>query len=171
MKFDNTRIEVSLLKRDKKIQNQDRLTRRSFMGWGGVVLVGLASLATFLVILFRMLFPSLRPGKSGRFKIGRKHAFPSGTFKLFGDEQVYVFSDAEGIYAISAVCTHLGCVVAKEETGFTCPCHGSRYGLDGKVLKGAAPRDLPWYRISLLPSGSLEVDKKHVVKPGVKYSV
>ncbi len=66
MKIEKTRIEVSLLTRDKKIQNQNRLTRRSFMGWGGVVLVGFASLATFLVTLSRMLFPSLRPGKSGR---------------------------------------------------------------------------------------------------------
>jgi len=147
-----------------------RLTRRSFMGWGGAVFFGLASLATFLVVLFRMLFPSLPPGKSGRFKIGRSSEFPVGTIKYLSDQQVYVFSDTEGIYAISAVCTHLGCVVNKEEAGFTCPCHGSRYDLDGNVLKGAAPRDLPRYRISLLPSGRLEVDKNNVVKPGVKYS-
>jgi len=141
------------------------------MGWGGAVFIGLTSLAAFLFVLFRMLFPSVRPGKSGRFKIGRDNEFPAGTIKYFGAEKVYVFSDAEGMYAISAVCTHLGCVVNKEETGFTCPCHGSRYHPDGKVMKGAAPRDLPWYRISRLPSGRLIVDKKQVVKPGVKFSI
>ena len=123
-----------------------------------------------LAIMFRMLFPSLRPEKSSRFKIGRNSEFPNGTIKYFKVEKVYVFSDTDGIYAISAVCTHLGCVVNKEETGFTCPCHGSRYDLNGNVLKGAAPKNLPWYKISLLPSGLLEVDKKHLVEPGVKYS-
>ncbi len=91
--------------------------------------------------------------------------------KYFENDQVYVFTDAEGVYAISAVCTHLGCVVSKEKDGFACPCHGSRYRLDGSVEKGAAPSDLPWYRISILPSGHLEVDKKQVVKPGAKFSV
>ena len=152
------------------MKKQNRLSRRSFMGWGGAVFIGLASLATFLVILFRMLFPSLPPGKSSRFKIGRSGEIPIGTIKYLSDQQVYVFSDAEGVYAISAVCTHLGCVVNREETGFTCPCHGSRYDLDGNVIKGAAPRNLPWYKISLLPSGRLEVDKSNVVKPGVKFS-
>jgi len=159
------------LELDNSKENPSKLTRRGFMGWGGAVFVGLASLTMFLVVLFRMLFPSLRPGKSGRFKIGPKHGFPSGSIKYFGDEQVYVFADVDGIYAISAVCTHLGCVVNKEENGFTCPCHGSRYDLDGKVLKGAAPRDLPWYQVSLLPSGRLEVDKRNVVKAGVKFRI
>ena len=158
------------MKRDKANNKKTGLTRRRFLGWGGAAIAGLASLAALLAIMFRMLFPSLRPEKSGRFKIGRNSEFPPGTITYFKDEQVYVFSDAEGIHAISAVCTHLGCVVNKEETGFTCPCHGSRYNLDGKVLKGAAPRDLPWYKISLLPSGLLEVDKKRAVKPGVKFS-
>jgi cytochrome b6-f complex iron-sulfur subunit len=159
------------LKRDKSKEKRNRLTRRGFMSWGGAVFIGMASLTTFLVILFRMLFPSLLPGKSGRFKIGRRHEFPSGAVKYFENDQVYVFSDAKGLYAISAICTHLGCVVNKDKDGFACPCHGSRYGLDGSVKKGAAPRDLPWYRIVILPSGHLEVDKKRVVKPGVKFSI
>ncbi len=159
------------MKRDNAIKKEDGLTRRRFMGWGGAVIAGLSSLVALLAVMFRMLFPTLRPGKSGRFKIGRNSELPPGTIKYFKDQQVYLFSDANGIHAISAVCTHLGCVVNKDETGFTCPCHGSRYDLDGKVKKGAAPGNLPWYKISLLPSGRLEVDKKHVVKPGVKYSI
>ena len=115
------------MKRDKANNKEIGLTRRRFMGWGGAALAGLVSLAALLAIMFRMLFPSLRPEKSSRFKIGRNSEFPNGTIKYFKAEKVYVFSDTDGIYAISAVCTHLGCVVNKEETGFTCPCHGSRY--------------------------------------------
>ncbi len=154
---------------NNKTTNSNSLTRRRFLGWGGAVIVGLAALATFLIMLLRMLFPSVRPEKSGRFKIGRRQDFPSGAIKYFDIEQVYVFADLDGLYAISAVCTHLGCVVNKDESGFACPCHGSHYDLDGKVVKGAAPRNLPWHPISLLPSGHLEVDKKQVVKSGVKF--
>jgi len=159
------------LDQDKSKENRNKLTRRGFMGWGFAVFIGIASLATFFLTLFRMPFPSILPGRSGRFKIGHKHEFPSGTTKYFNNDQVYVFADAEGIYAISAVCTHLGCVVNKDKNGFACPCHGSRYGLDGSVVEGAAPKDLPWYKISMLPSGQLEVDKKKIVKPGVKFGI
>ena len=151
--------------------NSDKTTRRGFLGWGAAVLIGVASLAAFLFTIFRMPFPTLLPEKSGRFKIGRRHDFTSETTKYFHDEQVYVFADAEGIYAISAVCTHLGCVVNKDHYGFACPCHGSRYRLDGRVEKGAATRDLPWYQISVLPGGQLQVDKKKFVKPGVKFAI
>ena len=60
--------------------------------------------------------------------------------------------------AISNTCTHLGCVVATTEIGFDCPCHGSRFDADGTVLGGPAPRPLPWFRLSLSPSGEVEVD-------------
>jgi cytochrome b6-f complex iron-sulfur subunit len=141
------------------------------MGWGFAVFTGITALAALFFTIFRMPFPSLLPGKSSRFKIGRKQDFPEGTAKYFGDDQVYVFADGKGIYAISAVCTHLGCVVNKDDNGFACPCHGSRYGPDGKVEKGAAPKDLPWYKINMLPSGQLEVDKKKIVQPGDKFKI
>ncbi len=150
---------------------QKKLTRRGFLGFGGAVLIGIASLFTFFLTVLRMLFPSLLPGKSGRFKIGTKDEFLSGIIKYFENEQVYVFADAEGVYAISAVCTHLGCIVKREKNGFVCPCHGSRYDLDGKIKQGAAPKDLPWYKISMLPSGQLEVDKKRIIKSGIKFNV
>ena len=47
-------------------------------------------------------------------------------------------------YGINAVCTHLGCVVpwnASEEK-FMCPCHGSQYNAEGKVVRGPAPLSL-----------------------------
>lgn len=47
-------------------------------------------------------------------------------------------------YAISAVCTHLGCAVNwdQSEQAFVCPCHGSRYDALGQVTRGPAPRAL-----------------------------
>ena len=145
------------------------LTRRFVMGWGFAVFIGIAALATFIFSLVRMLFPSVLPGKSSRFKIGTQAEYPPGTTKYFANQHVYVFSDQKGIYAVSAVCTHLECIVVKEENGFVCPCHGSRYGIDGRLERGPAPKGLPWYGISHLPNGQLVIDKKHIVKPGVKF--
>ena len=44
-------------------------------------------------------------------------------------------------YGINAVCTHLGCVVPwnQAENKFICPCHGSQYNEQGRVVRGPAP--------------------------------
>ena len=44
-------------------------------------------------------------------------------------------------YGINAVCTHLGCVVPwnQAENKFICPCHGSQYNDQGRVVRGPAP--------------------------------
>ena len=49
--------------------------------------------------------------------------------------------------ALNAVCTHEGCTVSRFAAPlFVCPCHGSRYALDGAVVQGPAPAALPRYR-------------------------
>jgi len=56
-----------------------------------------------------------------------------------------IYRDEKGIiHAVSAVCTHMGCTVGwnTAEKTWDCPCHGSRYSLDGKVIHGPAMRDL-----------------------------
>jgi glycine/D-amino acid oxidase-like deaminating enzyme/nitrite reductase/ring-hydroxylating ferredoxin subunit len=56
-----------------------------------------------------------------------------------------VYRDQAGVaYAVSARCTHLGCLVAfnPAETVWECPCHGSRFAVDGTVLQGPATRPL-----------------------------
>lgn len=149
----------------------EKMTRRDFFGWGWAVFAGMASFLAFLLTALRMPLPSLMPGKSGIFKIGRKEDFPPGTIKYFEDQQTYVFADQDGIFAMSSLCTHLGCVVNKEEKQFTCPCHGSRYDLAGKVKQGPAPKNLAWFQVKPLPSGRLIVNRNKIVKPGTKYLV
>lgn len=59
--------------------------------------------------------------------------------------QVAVYRDELGeLHKVSAVCTHLGCIVTwnNAETTWDCPCHGSRFDVDGKVIQGPAVRDL-----------------------------
>ena len=61
-------------------------------------------------------------------------------------EPYYLISTADGIkdFALLSVCTHLGCVVPwnRAANKFCCPCHGSQYDENGKVVRGPAPLSL-----------------------------
>ena len=65
---------------------------------------------------------------------------------LKGDATYLIVTDDKKIesYGLNAVCTHLGCVVPwnKAENKFMCPCHGSQYNNEGKVVRGPAPLSL-----------------------------
>jgi len=68
----------------------------------------------------------------------------AGLVDLDGD-QVAAYRKPDGtLQAVSAICTHLGCVVEwnPAETTWDCPCHGSRYSCDGRVIYGPAIADL-----------------------------
>jgi glycine/D-amino acid oxidase-like deaminating enzyme/nitrite reductase/ring-hydroxylating ferredoxin subunit len=69
----------------------------------------------------------------------------SGAVVRLGGRQCAVYrDDAGGLHAVSARCTHLGCIVHfnDAETAWECPCHGSRFAVDGSVLQGPANRPL-----------------------------
>ena len=69
-----------------------------------------------------------------------------GEGKVLYDEQVALSRDEQGsLHAVSSVCTHLGCDVEwnGEAKCWDCPCHGSRFGPAGEVLRGPATRPLP----------------------------
>jgi glycine/D-amino acid oxidase-like deaminating enzyme/nitrite reductase/ring-hydroxylating ferredoxin subunit len=64
--------------------------------------------------------------------------------KIDGDN-VAAYRDAQGqVHAVSAVCTHMGCLVGWNATDRTwdCPCHGSRFELSGEVIHGPATKPL-----------------------------
>ena len=74
-------------------------------------------------------------------------ALRAGTGEVFKwhGERVAVYRDDDGrVFACSAVCTHMGCVVHWNgaEKSWDCPCHGSRFNYDGKVIQGPANTDL-----------------------------
>ncbi|MFG2606173.1 FAD-dependent oxidoreductase [Streptomyces sp. NPDC048514] len=61
-----------------------------------------------------------------------------------GDRLAVHRDDTGALHAVSARCTHLGCLVAfnRAERAWECPCHGSRFGVDGEVIQGPAVRPL-----------------------------
>ncbi|SFA94172.1 Glycine/D-amino acid oxidase [Amycolatopsis marina] len=73
---------------------------------------------------------------------------PAGTATVTtsGVRPVAAYRDDEGtLHKVGANCTHLGCVVAfnNAEKTWDCPCHASRFGVDGSVIHGPATRPLP----------------------------
>ena len=59
--------------------------------------------------------------------------------------------------AVSPICTHLQCTVNIDGATLVCPCHGSTYDREGRVLRGPAERPLTRYRASLEPGGELVI--------------
>lgn len=80
---------------------------------------------------------------------------------------VSISRDEGGVYAVSLICTHLGCIVKPVASGFDCPCHGSRFDRNGSVIKGPAPRPLSW--LKLTGSGNqVTVDEGATIPQGTK---
>lgn len=75
---------------------------------------------------------------------------------IFRNERLALMRDDKGFYALSLICTHLGCTVIVSEDALSCPCHGSVFDRQGKILKGPADRSL--VRLELVEqNGTLQV--------------
>lgn len=87
--------------------------------------------------------PSAAPGVA----IMPASAVPVGSAQPFTDPQTgnpaYLLQPKAGVFrAYSAICTHQGCTVSADSSGFTCPCHGAVYDASGNVVSGPAPAPL-----------------------------
>ena len=149
------------------------ISRREFLFyiWGASVALFTAE-AAGLIIWFAL--PRFRAGQfGGTFTVSADtlpeinappNNFPDGRFWLVnldttagqGEERMYLAADEQqpivGVAALYKVCTHLGCIYdwngANER--FECPCHGSKYRLDGRRIESPAPRSLDRFLVSAL---------------------
>jgi cytochrome b6-f complex iron-sulfur subunit len=150
--------------------NEAQATRRRMLTWlssFGLFGSALVSIVSNLVFIK----PRATYGQPNRFSIGKPEDFPSGTRIALDEHRVCIVREGTKVCAISTTCTHLGCIIAPSETGFACPCHGSRFDQDGNVTGGPAPKPLPWYQVSLAPNGEIEVDKGAEVPAGTYFNV
>lgn len=77
----------------------------------------------------------------------QKSELPADGALVYRQARLAVVNNGGAPYAVSLVCTHLGCTVSVTPEDFVCPCHGSRFDLEGKVLHGPADRPLPRYPV------------------------
>lgn len=154
----------------KDIRRPRAVKRRDFLGTAAIWTCG-ATLGLATVGMARMPFPAVIPGESGKVKVGRPDDLSVGESRWVASARAFVFRDAEGIFAVSGVCTHLGCIITQTPGGFDCPCHGSRFGPFGEVVKGPAPSSLPWLKVSRAPDGQILIDMQTTVQAGEKLRV
>ena len=91
------------------------------------------------------------------------------TFTYLDQHNLFVYRDYEGLRAVSAVCTHLGCTLLSTMDGFECPCHGSCYNSRGEVVSGPAPRHLSWFSVGKSADGKLFIDPGKTVAADEKF--
>ncbi len=142
------------------------MSRRDFLNEVTLGALGIAGLGATLVT-YRYLSPNVLFEPSMSFRVGSPDLFPLNSVTYVQDQQVYIVRTTNGFYAVSAVCTHLGCITQwkPEAEMIACPCHGSKFRADGTKIEGPAPRSLPHFSITLTADGELRVDKLEAVKP------
>ncbi len=149
---------------------EEALPRRDFLGLAGLWAAAVAVVGS-IAGMMRLPMPSVLPEGGHRFRVGRPEELPAGTEQVLPEQKVLLSSTPEGIAAISLVCTHLGCIVARTENGFACPCHGSVFANDGRVIGGPAPSGLKWLEVSQAIDGRLVVNGGRQVESGSYFKV
>jgi cytochrome b6-f complex iron-sulfur subunit len=109
------------------------------------------------------------PTPSKKFRVALPESLAEGQGFVPPGRSVALFRDNAGVFAISTICTHLGCIVKPKPDGFACPCHGSEFHADGSVRKGPAPTALPWLEVRK-DGGTWIVDEGRKVPSGTKVS-
>jgi cytochrome b6-f complex iron-sulfur subunit len=140
------------------------IDRRDFLNDVAAAALGVAGIGA-VVVTARYLSPNVLFEPPTSFRIGLPDEYPVNSVSYLADQQVYIVRMPGGFYAISAICTHLGCITQwKPDLDLiACPCHGSQFNKDGMIEHGPAPRPLPHFAIRLMPDGNLQVDKLEIV--------
>lgn len=142
------------------------MDRRDFLN-GIATAALLAAAAGAAVVTLEYLSPNVLFEPPTSFRIGVPENYAVNSVTYFPEQQVYIVRAPAGFSAFSAICTHLGCITQwkPEADMIACPCHGSKFQPDGKVIAGPAPRPLPHYSINLAADGELLVNKLEIIKP------
>jgi cytochrome b6-f complex iron-sulfur subunit len=147
-----------------KSPNADGITRRDFLNEITAVALGITGLGGAAVTI-NYISPNVLFEPPARFHIGPSEDYPVNSVTFLRDQQVFIVRTASGFIAVSAICTHLGCITEwkPDDNLIECPCHGSKYKRDGTKVAGPAPRSLSHFNIQVGPDGQLVVDKLSVV--------
>ena len=141
------------------------VNRRDFLNEVTFAALGIAAVGS-AVVTYRYLSPNVLFEPPTKFRAGSPDLYPVDTVTYLPEQQVYIVRTPDGFYAVSAVCTHLGCITQwkPEVDQIACPCHGSKFRPNGVKIEGPAPRPLPHFLMMLTLDGELQVDKLETVK-------
>jgi cytochrome b6-f complex iron-sulfur subunit len=130
-------------------------SRRGFLKYAMLTFSAVATAAGVLTPIVAYLWPPSKSAAagSGRVAVASTADLPVGKGAVYSvnNAAVIVINTAEGYKALSAVCTHLGCIVSwnEKEQVIACPCHDAAFNTNGAVLKGPPPAPLPTHRVQV----------------------
>ncbi len=145
------------------------LTRRDFLtniGIGATVL----ALGSVGAAFARFLQPNVTTPAPGPVAIGATDEYAVGSLTFIENARAYLGRDERGFYAITAICTHLGCTPRLDADAFACPCHGSQFTRAGDIVNGPATRALDRALVGRAASGKLFIDRSRVVDANYRLS-
>ena len=147
-----------------KPEGKNTVTRRDFfneIAGGALTIAGIGA----VVVTVKYASPNVLFEPPTTFRAGSPDDYPVNSVTYLQDQQVYIVRTDKGMWALSAVCTHLGCITEwkPESNQVACPCHGSKFSRTGNVEAGPAPRPLPHFAVTVGEDGVLVVDKLDVV--------
>ena len=126
--------------------------RRTFLGilLGGI---GVTLGAALAWPVFRFLAPRASSGEGSLVHVAKKDVPVGGAhfFNFRGHPAVLLQPKPGDYVALTAVCTHLGCIVkwVSDKGQFLCPCHGGQFSVEGQVLGGPPPKPLEKYPVKI----------------------
>lgn len=134
----------------KNISRRDflKLSTRSLLALSG--LLGIGGLIRYLSYQSDATPPT-------EFDIGPASDYRLNSRTVIAYIPAVIIHDKKGLRALSLTCSHLGCTIEERNFGFECPCHSSRYDLNGVVLKGPAAVNLRPLRLEKSEDGNLHV--------------
>ena len=140
---------------DKKPISRRRLMAYAWIGAAAIVMGELIG-GTFAFLWPRRKGPKVETV----FIAGKVTDFKVGEVIPFRKERTFILRTEGGFLAISAICTHLHCIVNwnKMLKKFECPCHGAKFNQNGEVLEGPPPRPLDLYKLQIV-AGNVVVDR------------
>jgi len=146
-------------------QGKPEISRRDFLNEVTLGALGIAGLGGS-ALTYQYFSPNVLFEPPMAFRAGNPDLYPINSVTFLQDQLVYIVRTPSGFYAVSAVCTHLGCVTQwkPDADRIACPCHGSKFHRDGVKIEGPAPRPLPHFAISLTADGELLVNKLETIK-------
>ena len=130
-------------------------TRRRFLTWLSRAFLALWGLGAAGAVAAYLRAPERRDRIAERMvRVGLLEDLRIGEGRLVrhGETPFYVVRlDASRVVALSAVCTHVRCILGfdRERMGLKCPCHDGRFDLSGNVVSGPPPRPLTSYQVSV----------------------
>jgi cytochrome b6-f complex iron-sulfur subunit len=140
--------------------------RRAFFTKIGLGSLGIAAVGT-VVFSYEFLSPNVLYEPSAIVNVGKPDSFAMNSVTMDVNSGIYLVRAEEGFFALSAVCTHLGCLTAwNQDLGIiACPCHGSKFTRTGEKIEGPAPKPLPWLKTTVSDEGDLMVDRSIDIPP------